>query len=97
MPNAVRVPIPLPVAGDSFPSSFAYLITPTSGGHFAWGGYTQLDGTYLDFAPAATAGATRRLVFDNYPTLQSLGPGDLNVSGIFLGITGPSSILQVLP
>jgi hypothetical protein len=96
-PQAVQVWIPTPNPGDSAGSSFAYLITPTTGGQPEWGGWTQYDGTYLPLAPANVAGATRRLVFDNAPTLRSLTPGDYEVTGIFLSARSLPTLLRVLP
>lgn len=46
---------------------------------------------------ADTAGATRRLVFDTYPTPLGLAPGDYDVAGIFLGPTGAPTVLHALP
>lgn len=95
----VRVAIPGITANNVVPWGFAYRITPLAGGAADSAGYTQFDASDVVFAPSGTAGSTRRLVFDNAPTLplQRVVPGDYDVTGGFVSVTSEALPLRVDP
>ena len=95
-PYAVQVQMPPLDPGHPPGFSFAYSITPLGGGHAIGNGYAALDATLLPFAPAGTAGATRRFVFGDQPILPQ-SAGDYDAAGIFMNVATSPMLLHVLP
>lgn len=97
-PYAVQGQVPLPPDGQPPGFSFAYRIASFGAGPSSGDGYAGLDGTLFPFAPAGTAGATRRFVFGDRPILviKGMSAGDYNAVGSFLGVASVPVVLQVL-
>lgn len=94
-PEAVRVPVPLPVSGAVGAFSYEYVIVPTTGGQRDSLGYEALDGEFVYFAPAGQAGATRRFVFDRTPILRGVAPGDYDVTGKLITVESSPTVLHI--
>jgi hypothetical protein len=88
-PIPVRVAIPPVVPGGDPSASFSYAIAPVAAGGVTQRGAAQQNAYFLLFAPTGTAGATRRLVFDDEKVLAYVPSGVYNVTGAFL--TKPSA------
>ena len=88
-------PRPVRVAVPTMRPWVAFTFSGSGGGEAMWNG----DST-VAFAPAATAGATRRYVFDVQPTvpgLIDLTPGAYTVRGLFADRVAPPVPLTVSP
>jgi hypothetical protein len=98
-PYAVQVQMSPLESGHPAPFSFAYVIAPVGGGSSTGDGYAGYDDMNLfPFAPAGTAGATRRFVFGDQPILaHGVSPGDYDATGSFLSIASSPVVLRVMP
>ncbi len=94
--RAVRVEISPPMPQGDAGISFAFLITPVAGRPIVGASSAQGNDFFVAFAPAGTAGATRRFVFDEGQTLNAVpGPGEYDVTGMFLTASSAPALLHV--
>jgi hypothetical protein len=94
-PYPVRVPVPL--YDDTLSADFSWTLTPVAP---ATGGMARVYSPateYVLFAPAGTAGATRRLVGDAIPRPGQLTPGQYQMSAFFVTQPAPPALLTVTP